>query len=232
MRREGEPRLVWDLPLRLFHWAVVICVAGSWTTAELGVEWFDWHKRFGYAMVVLVAFRLAWGFVGPEHARFANFVRGPRAVLGYLRGLASREPVQTVGHSPLGALAVLAMLALLAVQGLTGLFANDAIFNNGPLYGHVTGEMSDRLTRLHGANFNGLLALIGLHLAAVVLYAVWKRIDLVRPMITGRKRTDGLPAGEGLPSHRLWLAAALLAVASAVLWRVIETAPEASLSFF
>jgi cytochrome b len=228
----GEGRLVWDLPLRLFHWGIVVCVAGAWATAELGVEWFSWHRRFGYAIVVLVAFRVAWGFVGPAHARFAGFVRGPRAVLGYLRALRSGAPAQTEGHSPLGALAVLAMFALLGVQGLSGLFANDTIFNHGPLYGYVSGELSDRLTGVHHANFDALLVLIGLHLAAVVVYAAWKRIDLVRPMITGRKPTEGLPPGRDIPSHRLWLAAALLAVASGVLWRVIDTAPEASLSFF
>lgn len=228
---EGK-RLVWDLPLRLFHWGIVACVAGAWATAELGVEWFAWHRRFGYAVVVLVAFRIAWGFVGPEHARFASFVRGPRAVVAYLRALAVREPAPTVGHSPLGALAVLAMLALLAVQGITGLFANDAIFNNGPLYGYVTGEMSDRLTDVHHENFELLLALIGLHLAAIAAYAVWKRIDLVRPMITGRKPAAGLPPGAGLPSQRIGLAVLLVALASGALWWVIETAPAASMSFF
>ena len=165
-------------------------------------------------------------------ARFASFVRGPREVLAYLRVLGSREPAQTAGHSPLGALAVLAMLALLAVQGITGLFANDEIFNTGPLYGYVTDGMSDRLTGVHHENFEWLLALIGLHLAAIVFYAVWKRQDLVRPMITGRKRAAELPPGQGLASQRLWLAAVLVAVVSGVLWRVIETAPRASLSFF
>lgn len=231
--RSGEgKRLVWDLPLRLFHWGIVACFAGAWTTAELGVEWFAWHKRFGYALIVLVAFRIAWGFVGPEHARFASFVRGPGAVAAYLRALASREPAPTVGHSPLGALAVLAMLALLAVQGITGLFANDAIFNNGPLYGYVTSEMSDRLTDVHHGNFEFLLALIGLHLAAIAVYAVWKRVDLVRPMITGRKPEAGLPPGAGLPGQRIGLAVVLVALASGALWWVIETAPAASMSFF
>jgi cytochrome b len=232
MSRDEARRLVWDLPLRLFHWGIVICVAGAWATAELGVEWFGWHRRFGYALVVLVAFRIAWGFVGPEHARFASFLRGPRAVLDYLRGLRSREPAHTVGHSPLGALAVLAMLLTLALQGLTGLFANDEIFNSGPLYGYVTRELSDRLTGLHHASFDVLLALIALHVAAIGFYALWKRVDLVRPMITGRKREAGLPPGPGLAGQRLWLAAALLAVASVALWRVIETAPSASMSFF
>ena len=232
MSGESTRRLVWDLPLRLFHWGVVVCVAGAWATAELGVEWFAWHRRFGYSLLVLVAFRVAWGFVGPEHARFSSFVRGPRAVAAYLRGIASREPTQTVGHSPLGALAVLAMLALLAVQALTGLFANDAIFNSGPLYGYVSSALSDRLTSLHKGNFDWLLALIALHLAAIAFYALWKRVDLVRPMITGRKRAADLPPGAGVASQRLWLAVALVAIAALALWWVIETAPAASMSFF
>jgi cytochrome b len=132
-------------------------------------------------VVILVSFRIAWGFVGPRHARFASFVSGPRALAAYLRQLPARQPALSAGHSPLGALAVLAMLLLLAVQALTGLFANDTIFNNGPLYGYVSGALSDRLTGLHKANFDWLLVLIGLHLAAIAFYALWKRTNLVRP---------------------------------------------------
>jgi cytochrome b len=232
MTSEPDRRLVWDLPLRLFHWGIVICVAGAWATAEAGVQWFEWHVRCGYGVVILVSFRIAWGFVGPRHARFTSFVSGPRALLAYLRQLPTRAPAPSAGHSPPGALAVLAMLLLLAVQALTGLFANDTIFNNGPLYGYVSGALSDRLTSLHKANFDWLLVLIGLHLAAIAFYALWKRTNLVRPMVTGRKPADRLPPGAGIDNQRLWLAAVLVAIVSVVFWWVIETAPQASMSFF
>lgn len=233
MRDEaGEARLVWDLPLRVFHWLLAGCVVASWTTHELGVEWFAWHVRVGYLTLVLLAFRIAWGFVGPRHARFASFVRGPRATLAYLRALLRGEMPASTGHNPLGALSVLAMLGLLLLQAVTGLFANDEIFNTGPLYGYVSDAQSDRLAGLHGRNFNWILALIALHLAAVAWYQLRRRVDVVGPMWTGRKPRHQVPEGESLDGQRLWLAAVLVALAAAALWRVIATAPPASMSFF
>jgi len=227
----GE-RLVWDLPLRVFHWGIVLCFAASWATHELGTQWFEWHVRSGYAMLVLVAFRLAWGFLGPRHARFASFVRGPGATLAYLRGLARRDGATTPGHNPLGALAVLAMLALLAAQAVTGLFANDEIFNTGPLYGYVSDGLSDRLTGLHKQGFDLLLVLAGLHLAALAFYALWKRSHLVRAMITGRKPATQVPDGAGIEGERVGLAPVLVGVAALALWWVFPTAPPPSMSFF
>jgi hypothetical protein len=120
--------------VRIAHWLFVLCVAGSWLTHQAGVQWFGWHRRFGYATLVLVSFRILWGFAGTRHARFANFLRGPRAVVEYLRRGGAGEPV---GHNPLGALNVVALLALMLVQAITGLFANDEITNTGPFYGWV-----------------------------------------------------------------------------------------------
>ena len=225
-------RLVWDLPLRIFHWLVVACVAASWLTHELGLEWFAWHVRVGYVTLVLVAFRIAWGFVGPRHARFASFLRGPRATFAYLRSLLRGESVVTTGHNPLGALGVVAMLALLLVQAVTGLFSNDEIFNNGPLYGYVSDAQSDRLTGLHGRNFDRLLVFLVLHVAAVAWYQFSRRIDILRPMWTGRKPSACVPPAEGIEGHRLWLAVALVALAATVLWRIVATAPQASMSPF
>jgi len=228
----GEARLVWDLPLRVFHWLLAGCVVASWATHELGVEWFAWHVRVGYLTLVLLAFRIAWGFVGPRHARFAGFVRGPRATLAYLRALLRGEIPSSTGHNPLGALSVLAMLGLLLLQAVTGLFANDEIFNTGPLYGYVSDAQSDRLAGLHGRNFDWIVALIVLHLAAVAWYQLHKRVDVVGPMWTGRKPGHQVPEGESLDGQRLWLAVVLVALAAAVLWRVIATAPPASMSYF
>jgi len=230
--RDEAQQLVWDLPLRVFHWTLVACVAGSWITHELGTQWFDWHRRVGYATLVLVSFRIGWGFVGPKHARFSSFVVGPRAILTYTRGIAERGGRTTPGHNPLGGLAVLAMLGLLLFQAVTGLFANDEILNSGPLYGYVSDGTSDRLTGLHKLAFDVLLALIALHLAAVAFYLVWKRIDLVRPMLTGRKPSSLVGPGAGIGRQRLGLAAVLVAVAAGTLWWVVSTAPRASLSFF
>lgn len=227
----GE-RLVWDLPLRVVHWSIVACFAASWATHELGVEWFAWHVRSGYAMLVLVAFRLAWGFVGPRHARFANFLAGPAAVVGYLRTLPRRDAGTTPGHNPLGGIAVVAMLTIIAGQAVTGLFANDEIFNTGPLYGWVSDAESDALTTLHKRLFDVLLVLVGLHLVAIVFYAAYKRVNLVRAMFTGRKPAAQVPDGAEVREQRLWLALAVAGVAGAALWWVVRSAPPASMSFF
>ena len=230
--RDDEQQLVWDLPLRMFHWTLVACVVGSWITHELGTQWFDWHRRLGYATLVLVTFRIAWGFVGPRYARFASFIVGPRHIGAYARRLAERGRGTTAGHNPLGGLAVLAMLGLLLFQAVTGLFANDEIFNAGPLYGYVSDGVSDRLTGLHKSGFDLLLVLIGLHLAAVLYYLLWKRVNLVRPMLTGRKPARQVGAGGGIERQRIGLAVVLVSLAAGALWWVVRRAPPASLSFF
>ena len=176
--RDAETRLVWDLPVRITHWLLVACVAASWATHYAGVEWFQWHRRLGYAVLVLVVFRVVWGFVGTRHARFGNFLRGPLAIRDYLRG--GRE---TIGHNPLGALGVVAKLGLLVSQAATGLFANDEIMNAGPFYGWISPAMSNRLTGLHRANSDWLLVLIALHVLAVGWYVFVRRRALVRAIV-------------------------------------------------
>lgn len=226
---ESQTRLVWDLPLRLTHWLLVFCVAGSWATHYAGVQWFPWHRRFGYAVLVLAAFRIVWGLVGTRHARFANFVAGPRRILDYLRSGRSRE---WAGHNPLGALSVLAMLALLLVQALTGLFANDEIANAGPLYGWVGQATSNRVTGWHETNSNLLLALMALHLAAVAWYVLGRRQGLLRAMLSGRKPAHLVPAEESISGSRGWLAALIVLGLCAALAVAVRTAPEASIALF
>ncbi len=216
--------LVWDWPLRAFHWLLVVALSVSFATHYLGIEWFDWHRRAGYVTLVLVAFRLAWGFVGTRHARFASFLRGPRAVLDYLRG---RAPYPAAGHNPVGGLSVVVLLAALALQAVTGLYANDEIANAGPFYGWVSQETSNRLTSLHELNSNVLLALVALHLLAVAWYDLKRRRGLVRALWTGRK-----PGAEGIASSRGLLALCLVLALSAALALAIRAAPEATVSFF
>jgi cytochrome b len=220
----NAPALVWDWPLRVFHWSLVIAVAGSFTTHYAGIEWFDWHRRCGYVVVVLIGFRLAWGFVGPQYSRFSSFLRGPRAVIDYLRG---RHPYPTAGHNPVGAVSVLAFLASLAIQAGTGLFANDEIANAGPFYGWVTQETSNRLTALHDLNSSLLLALIVAHLVAIVWYDGRRRLGLVRAFWTGRKA-----GAEGICSSRGGLASVIVIALVVALALAIRAAPEASVSFF
>ena len=216
--------LVWDWPLRMFHWTLVLAVAGSFATHYAGMEWFDWHRRCGYAVAVLVGFRLAWGFVGPRYSRFSSFLRGSGVVIEHLRG---RRPYPAAGHNPVGAVSVLAFLGSLALQAGTGLYANDEIANAGPFYGWVTQATSNRLTALHDLNSSLLIALIAAHLVAIAWYDGLRQRGLVRAFWTGRKA-----GAEGIRSSRGGLAFALVAVLAVVLALAIRAAPEASVSFF
>jgi len=221
-------RLVWDLPVRVTHWALVLAVAGCWATHYAGIEWFPWHRRLGYVVLVLVAFRIVWGVAGTRHARFASFLRGPRAMLDYLRGRSGAP----VGHNPLGALSVLALLVLMLLQATAGLFANDEIMNKGPFYGWIAPELSNRITTLHRASSDWLLVLIGLHVAAVAWYAYTGGWSLVRAMVTGRKPAAAVPAAEEIGSSRTPLAVAIVLVIAMAVALAVRSAPEATIALY
>lgn len=216
--RDGTVMMVWDLPVRLFHWGLVLSLAGAWWTAENGRM--DWHMRCGYAVLALILFRLLWGFAGSETARFARFVRGPRAILADLRQLAAPGRLHPHrGHNALGAIAVLALLGLAFLQAATGLFTSDGIFTDGPLVAWVDGGTAKLLRTIHLTNFDLLLIMVGLHVAAILAYALLKRLDLVRPMVTGRARL-----ADGLPPPRMvspWRAFVLAGISIASVWALV-----------
>lgn len=220
--QSNERRLVWDLPVRLFHWALVASFVGAYVTNRLGVAWFDWHVRFGYAVLALVLFRILWGVVGAEHARFASFLRHPREAWLYARRLSRGDAPRYAGHNPLGALMVVALLLGLLAQATIGLFANDEIFNAGPFAGAVSKETSLLLTSLHKKGFYALAAAVFVHIVAVLAYVAVKREDLIRAMITGRKAVH--PKDE-IASSRLPLAATLLVFVVAALAALTFLAP-------
>lgn len=189
-----EVRL-WDLPLRLFHWLLALAVTGAMLSGQIGGNLMIWHGRLGILIAGLLGFRLAWGLVGSTHARFASFVRGPGAILAYLRG-----EWHGLGHNPLGALSVLGMLTALGLQTAGGLFGNDDIAFQGPLYPLVSKDTSDWLSGLHRKGFWLILLLVLTHLGAIVFYLRVRHDNLVRPMITGRKQVtqpDGLQPAQG-----------------------------------
>ena len=230
---EQGARKVWDLPVRVMHWGLVLAVGGAWLTRELEGDWFAWHVRCGYAVLLLAATRIVWGFVGTRHARFADFVRGPRAVLRYLRGGAGEDGQRIAGHNPLGALMVLALLLMLLTQATLGLFANDKIMSTGPLFGYVSAETSDRLTSLHKQLFDVIVVAVAVHVAAALFYLWMRRENLILPMITGRKPGDLLPPGASdIGPSRTLLAVGIAAALGALLWWVLKNAPEASLFAF
>lgn len=177
--------LVWDVPLRLFHWSLALLVAASLASGLIGGNWIDWHGRFGVAIAGLLAFRIAWGVVGSTHARFHNFVRGPKTIIAYLKG-----QWRGLGHNPLGALSVLGLLGVLTAQVATGLVGNDDIAFNGPLYTLVDKTTSDWAIGWHKTIVWVLGGLVTLHLAAVAFYTKVRRENLIVPMVIGRRETD------------------------------------------
>ena len=203
---------VWDLPTRLFHWVLVALMIAQWWTAEQSST-MDYHVWGGYAVLTLVLFRLIWGFVGSDTVRFSDFVRGPVAALGYVKALLRGETPLFLGHNPMGGWSIVAMLILLLVQAGTGLFANDDILIEGPLYAWVSKDTSDWLTTIHRFNFNLLLAVIAVHITAVLFYLLVKRENLIHPMLSGRKHLP--PEQVDRVPHMVspWLGLAVLAVA-------------------
>lgn len=179
---------VWDLPTRVFHWALVVCVMGSVTTVQIGGDAMIWHFRCGYAVLSLLMFRIIWGLVGGHWSRFASFIYSPASVLRYLRG--QGPPEHAIGHNPLGAGSVFAMLGFLLLQVGTGLISDDEISSMGPLAKFVSNATVSAATFYHGNV--GKLILLGLilvHIGAISFYFFKKGENLVRPMIHGDKES-------------------------------------------
>jgi cytochrome b len=211
------PTPIWDLPLRITHWLFVACIAVSWWTAEQ--REMDWHRYSGYTLLGLLVFRLYWGFAGSSTARFSEFVRGPRAVIEYLR---RKDHASVPGHSPLGGWSVMAMLVLMSAQVGLGLFVTDIDgLESGPLSHLVSFDASRTLAERHDQVFDVLLAFLGLHVAAVLFYVAVRRDDLLRAIFSGRK---GRPAGSTsmvrVPAWRIWPGVALAAV---VVWWIARS---------
>lgn len=203
---------VWDLPTRLFHWLLALCVVGLVATAYIGDNNILWHARLGYAVLTLLLFRLVWGFVGGRWSRFSNFVYAPGSVVAYLRGKA--HPDQLIGHTPLGAASVFAMLLALFAQVVSGLFSDDEIFFTGPLNRFVDTATGLGATWYHKAVGQWLvIALVAIHVAAIVFYLL-RRQNLVRPMVTGDKETAA-PAESSLDDAGSRLLAAVIFAACA-----------------
>jgi cytochrome b len=186
-------RLIWDLPTRLFHWTLVVLIALQYATAKFHFLDMDWHFRFGYATLTLIVFRVCWGFFGSESSRFTRFVRGPVAVVRYVRSQFSTNPQVSVGHNPLGGWSAIVLIVSVLVQAISGLFASDGVDTEGPLSDKVSSSTVKILTRVHLWNENILLILIALHVVAIALYFVLRHDDLLTPMITGRKAIAGQP---------------------------------------
>jgi cytochrome b len=212
-RDDARRAVLWDLPLRVFHWSLVAAVTAAIVTGELGGAWMPWHGRAGLVIVGLLVFRVLWGVLGSATSRFTQFAPTPARLLAYASGR-----WRGVGHNPLGALSVFALLGLLSLQAGTGLLGNDDIAFAGPLNHLVDDAAGARATGWHRWLANGLIALVALHLLAIAFHVIVKRHRLVRPMITGR---HALEPGRDWPRPRgvgrFGLLSAVAVAATAVL---------------
>lgn len=212
---------VWDMCLRLFHWSLAILFALSAYSAfqdKFGI-YADMHFYAGYTILILVAWRIIWGFVGSETARFSRFVGSPRAAIKHLQSMITGTPYSEVGHSPLAGYSVLLMLLLLLAQAIMGLFATDGMIFSGPLSRTVSGAMSSDLTSWHKLLGLALIYLIGLHIFVICLYGFVKKANLVWPMIVGKAR---LGAGQEAPAMRSnWLGFVLFFAAGGVVCTLV-----------
>lgn len=186
---------IWDLPIRLFHWLLVLCIITSFVTVKIGGNAMELHALSGYCILTLIIFRVCWGFIGSYHARFINFVPSPKRLFQYLNGKISGG----LGHNPLGALSALALLASVGVQAITGLFTNDDIAFEGPFAKYVSSGTVELLTSIHYFNEKILISVIALHLCAILYYQKFKGENLIRPMLLGDKEIDPSAKADDLP---------------------------------
>lgn len=213
MQRVRQP--LWDIPTRLFHWLIVCCVPLAWWSAE--EERYDLHQWIGYTVLVLTVSRVVWGFVGSRHSRFADFLVGPGRVIAYLRG----HGAISVGHNPVGGWSVVLLLALLLAQSISGLFNTDDVLFSGPLYYGASSGFRDAMGVVHEAAFNSLIALVCLHILAVLYHQFRGEEKLLQAMVRGSAQ-----GREGIaPPARWWRAAGIVVVIAVVLWWGLKLAP-------
>ena len=215
---------VWDMPVRLFHWLLVLLFAFMFFSGKSGSDWMEWHMRCGYAILALLLFRILWGFAGGTHARFSSFLTGPSAGLSFAKKLLARAPAPYAGHNPLGGWMVLALLLALLFQAGTGLFANDDLLAEGPLASLVSKAASNQLSVFHSWNFNLLLLLAAVHILAVLYHMVFMKENLIGAMFTGVKHMPA-DAAAGSASARFaspWFALVLFAVAAIAVYLIVK----------
>lgn len=216
MKTEKPTIKVWDAPVRIVHWSLVVLICFSWWTYP---EHMDWHQISGFGVIGLLVYRIAWGFVGSTTARFSSFLAGPANVADYLRRLPQRDQHQPLGHNPAGGWSVVAILLVLTGQVVSGVFAVDVDgIESGPLSYLVDFETGRWAADMHALCFIILQGLVAVHILAVLFYLVVKRANLIRPMITGRKETTLNDVALRFPGSLRILTVALIAIG--VAWAV------------
>jgi cytochrome b len=196
---------VWDLPTRTFHWLLALSMVGLVITGNVGGNAMVWHFRMGYAVLALLLFRLVWGVIGGHWSRFVQFIYAPSTVISYIKGRG--RPEHAVGHNPLGAFSVFGLLAFLLAQVASGLFSDDEIAFAGPLTRFISSEWVSQLTWYHKeVGKSVIIALVVLHVTAILFYLLKKKENLVRPMVLGDKEVSlaaNLPSSKDTSTTRV-----------------------------
>lgn len=229
MAKTNNSRIrVWDLPVRLFHWALVILLATSYFSGRAGGDWMKLHFWSGYAILTLLLFRIVWGFIGSTTARFSNFVKGPSAAFRHVTELAGAERPREAGHNPLGGAMVLVLIFAVLAQVVAGLFSGDTDMGmvNGPLSYRIPDKWIDTATAFHKYWINILLILVAVHVLAAIVYLLWKRQNLIGAMIHGHKPIhDVVEPGQSVPRLQFAsgkLAISLLIACAAVVYFIVR----------
>jgi cytochrome b len=180
-------RLVWDLPVRLFHWLLVIALVAAWYTSDGERGLIEYHLQIGYFVLGLILFRLIWGVIGTHHAKFSSFFPTKSRFIAYSKSTKKDKKHTTIGHNPVGALMVFATLVLFLAQAVSGLFMKDDVFTTGPYFDSVSNSVQKLMSQIHHNAFDIIVAFAILHIAAILYYFFGKKINLISAMITGYK---------------------------------------------
>jgi len=222
----AKSALVWDLPLRIFHWLFACTVIASWYTSDQDRDLIEQHMQLGYFALGLIMFRVIWGFVGTKHARFVSFIPKPKQLLAYLKSLKQSRASASVGHNPLGSLMVVLMIILISLQAISGLFINDDVFSAGPYNAVVSKEVEQIMAFLHHHLFDYMIIAIAIHLFAIYYYVRIKKESLIVPMITGKKSSMHIDDSDVIKHSKIWLAAVIIfTVTVFIYWLVVLNVP-------
>ncbi len=215
----NNKKLIWDIPTRLFHWAIVISLCYSWYSMEQSN--LDHHFLSGYTALALILFRIIWGFIGSRYAKFGSFIYKPSEYIAYLKTFFKRGDGKYAGHNPMGGLSVLALLLVILIQTGTGMFADDEYYYFAPLNDYVSGSTAGRITEFHGINAKVIFGLAILHILVIVFYRLFKKEKLTLAMITGKK-PDDQDRYEPIPGSRLKTAIVLAVIVSAAVYAIVN----------
>ncbi|MGI1678466.1 MAG: cytochrome b/b6 domain-containing protein [Cellvibrionaceae bacterium] len=228
--KTNEKQRIWDLPTRIFHWSLVVCIGYSWWSAEYGE--LIWHQRCGYILLALIIFRILWGFWGSSTSRFGHFLHGPKTVFNYIKTLFIKSPSNAkenpqteypIGHNPLGGWSVIVLLLVILGQILLGLFSEDVDgLDSGPLSYLVSYDVGRWAAKTHEALFDVLIILIGIHIFAAFFYLFYKHTNLIKPMFTGKISSPTNTTSESLVFRPLWIAILTLVASSIFVWWLVN----------